>query len=52
MKGYISYTLAALAVLGGVAGWFLGFVDTETAVTMVWAGLAVFGIRRAIPKEF
>lgn len=47
-KGYLSYTLAALAVLGAIAGWFMGTLDTPAALTMGWAGLAVFGIRRAV----
>lgn len=51
MKGYLSYTLAAVAVAGAVAGWSLGIIDTETAVNMLWAGLALFGLRRAIPKD-
>lgn len=48
LKGKLSYTLAALAVLGGVAGYFLNFIDGQTAIGMIWGGLAVFGIRRAV----
>lgn len=48
LKGYLTYILAALAVLGAIAGYVLGFIPGETAVTMAWAGLAAFGIRRAI----
>ncbi len=48
LKGKLSYILAALAVLGAGAGYLLGSLDAATAVTMAWAGLAVFGIRRAI----
>ena len=48
MRGWLTYTLAALAVAGAGAGWFLGFVDAPTAVAMAWAGLSVFGIRRSI----
>lgn len=49
MKGYLTYTLAGLAVIGAGAGYLLGIVDAGTALTMVWSGLAIFGIRRAIP---
>lgn len=48
MNGYLTYTLATLAVLGGGAGYLLGFIDGGTAINMVWMGLAAFGIRRAI----
>lgn len=47
-KGYLSYTLALLAILGGIAGWYMGTVDQGTALTMIWGGLAMFGLRRAI----
>lgn len=50
-KGYLSYTLATLAILGAVAGYILGITDTEQAIAIVWAGLALIGIRRAIPTQ-
>ena len=48
MKGYLSYTLAVLAILGAVAGYMLGSIDGSTATTMAWSGLALIGIRRAL----
>lgn len=48
LKGYLTYILAALAILGGVAGYINGTVDTATATTIIWSGLVVFGIRRAV----
>ncbi len=48
LKGKLSYILAAFAITGAVAGYLLGTVDQETAVKMIWAGLVVFGIRRAL----
>lgn len=48
LKGKLTYILAALAVIGGVAGYALNIVDSATATTMVWGGLAVYGIRRAL----
>lgn len=48
MNGMLTYTLSALAILGGVAGYLLNILDGGTALTMIWTGLAAFGIRRAI----
>lgn len=48
MKGYLTYTLAAFAVLGGVSGYLLGFIEGDNAMFMIWGGLAIFGIRRAM----
>ena len=47
-KGKLSYTLALLAIVGAGAGWYLGIVDKQTAIEMIWAGLGLYGIRRAI----
>jgi len=47
LKGKLSYSLAGLAIAGAAAGWFLGIVDDKSAVEMIWAGLALFGLRRA-----
>lgn len=47
-KGYLTYVLAALAIIGGAAGWALGFVDDKTALGMIYGGASLFGIRRAI----
>ena len=49
MKGYLTYTLAALAMAGAVAGYFLGWVEQAQAIEIFWTGLALFGLRRAIP---
>jgi hypothetical protein len=51
MNGYLSYTLAALAVIGAASGYLLGTIDAGTAISMAWGGLAVFGIRRAVAKN-
>ena len=51
MKGYLTYTLGALAVIGASAGWLLGFIDMPTATAMAWAGLSVFGLRRAVANN-
>ena len=48
LKGKVSCSLAVLAILGAVVGYLNGSVDAQNALGMIWAGLAVFGIRRAI----
>ena len=48
MKGYLTYALAAGGVIWAIAGFSAGVVDSDTAMMVVWASLAVFGIRRAI----
>lgn len=48
LQGKLTYILAALAILGAGAGYLMGSLDAQGAVTMAWAGLAAFGIRRAI----
>lgn len=47
-KGYLSYTLAGLSIIGAIAGFLTGSLDAEHAIGMIWAGLALFGIRRAV----
>lgn len=47
-KGKLSYTLAGIAVIWGVYGFFAGLIDGQTASQAIFAGLAVFGIRRAV----
>lgn len=48
LNGKLSYILAIFAIVGGGAGYVLGFIDSQTALNMVWGGLALFGVRRAI----
>ena len=47
-KGKLTYTLAGLAIVLGVVGYITGKVDQGTALEFVWAGLSLFGLRRAI----
>jgi len=49
-KGKLSYILAGLAIVGGIASLIGGLTDQQTAVAMIWGGLTVFGIRRALPQ--
>lgn len=47
-EGKLTYTMAALAILWGVVGLSMGWLEEENALQTIWMGLAVFGIRRAI----
>ena len=51
MRGYLTYTLAALAVAWGAVGFFMGWTDTATAMSAIWTGLAAFGLRRAVANN-
>lgn len=48
LKGYRTKALAVLAVIYGVAGYFLGHIDGKTAMDTIWAGLTVFTMRSAV----
>ena len=48
-KGKLSYTLSAIAIIWGIIGWICGWLEAETAITIIYTGLAIFGIRRALP---
>ena len=48
LKGKLTYTMAGLAIAWGVIGFLAGWSDGETSMAAIWAGLAVFGIRRAM----
>lgn len=48
MRGYLTYTLAIIMLVAAPVSFYLKVIDLETALGMVWAGLAVFGIRRAV----
>ena len=49
LKGYLTYIMAAIAVIFGI--WNVAaqtYMTTEQGVVLIWAGLTVFGIRRAV----
>ena len=47
-RGKLTYTLAALAIVYGALGFFLGWLEQEAALNVIWIGLAAFGLRRAV----
>ena len=48
LKGKLTYLLAVTAVLWGVTGYLMGWTDGDTAMKVIWIGLAAFGLRRAV----
>ena len=50
MKGYLTYTVAAITAVWAIVGFFLGNLDAAQAGAMVLAALGTFGIRRALPS--
>ena len=47
-KGKLTYLMAGLAVVYSAVALVVGFGDQDTNITILWSGLALFGVRRAI----
>ncbi len=50
-KGKLTYTLAVIGFLWGVGGLVFGYLSNEEALATIYIALALFGLRRALPKE-
>ena len=48
-KGKLTYTMAAVGVIWSIFALLSGVVDQDQAVGVLWASLALFGVRRALP---
>lgn len=48
MKGYLTYSLAGVAIAWGIIGYLFTWIDGATALNTIWIGLSVFGLRRAV----
>ena len=48
LKGKLTYLMALVAILWGIIGYLANWVRGETALEVIWGGLTVFGLRRAI----
>ena len=48
LKGKLTYLMAASAIVWGVLGFLMGWIEGEQAMGVIWIGLTAFGIRRAI----
>jgi hypothetical protein len=51
MNGYLTYTMAVFAIVGAASAYLLNLIDMQTAVALVWGGLSIFGLRRAIASN-
>lgn len=47
-KGKLTYAMAVVAIVWGVVGYLANWIDSDTAIKVLWGGLTVFGIRRAV----
>lgn len=47
-KGKLTYTLAGIAILWAVVGYLFFNLEPSVALEILWAGLAAFGLRRAV----
>jgi hypothetical protein len=47
-KGKLTYISSALMIVWGLFGVWQGLGDTTIYWSVIWAGLATFGIRRAM----
>lgn len=48
LAGRKTYIMGALAVLWGVFGFFMGYIDQKTATDAIWAGFTALAMRNAI----
>ena len=49
-KGKLTYILAGCAIVYGLVGWGMQWIEMEQALQIVWGGLTALGLRRAIPQ--
>lgn len=50
LKGKLTYTVAGITFAWAIVGFFLGTLESMQAGELILASLAVFGVRRALPK--
>lgn len=50
LKGKLTYAMALLAIVWGLVGLWQGLGDQDASWQAIWAGLVVFGVRRALPQ--
>lgn len=51
LKGKLTYTIAWFTLAWAGYGWFMGFIDTPTASTLISTSLIGIGIRRNMPNK-
>ncbi len=47
-KGYLTYTLAVVAILYGALSWLVGGASGMEAMGPIYTGFTIIGLRRAI----
>lgn len=50
LKGYKTYILAAVAIIGAVAGYAIGEMSLQQALDYAWAGGVAATLRAAVKK--
>lgn len=50
LEGKKTYILGFLAILYGASGYYLGQLDSNTALQFVWGGLTSMALRAGISK--
>lgn len=51
LQGKKSYILGILALLYGISGYYIGQLDSNTALQFVWGGLTAMAIRAGIKNQ-
>ena len=50
LKGKKTYVLGFFAIFYGITGYYIGQLDSNTALHFIWGGLASMSIRAGISK--
>lgn len=48
LKGKLTYLMAAIAIIYGIYALSTGSISQAAGWEIIWSGLVIFGIRRAI----
>lgn len=51
LPGKKTYIMGVVAIVWGITGWALDFLDPPTAREAVWAGLTAIALRLGIAKS-
>lgn len=51
LSGKKTYILGAIAVIWGVYGWAVGYIDALQAQEVIWGGLTAIALRLGIAKK-
>ena len=51
LKGRKTYILGIFAILYGISGYYIGQLDSNTALQFIWGGLTSMAIRAGITNR-